>query len=150
MKSGRVLTGLVFSTASAERRALEDHDRHDLIGLVADFLLQRLQDDVGDVEPRERVAVGLGPGELAPPQCTAAAHLVVDDHLLTQDPVEVRLVEPGAAVRLPPRIETDHVGELAGGEGLFLRECLAQGCAQQNGRDPDDPCRCFHAGPPLR
>ncbi len=116
-----IVVDLVEPALLAHARAfLEKAHRVDLLGLVAHFLLQRLQDDVGDIKPRHKVAVRLSPHEFSPPKCAASADLVINQHFLPQDPFEVRLLQARHPVGLSARIKTNHVVYLPGWIGRLL------------------------------
>ena len=103
-------------------RPLEDRHRNDLFGLVPHLLLQRLQDDVGDVESGDEIPVRICSRQLPPAQGAAAACFVVDQDLLLQDALQVRLLASGLPVGLAARSEHDEIGDLlcgviGGGQG---------------------------------
>ncbi len=91
-------------------RLMEDKDRHYLFGLVAHFLLEGLKDNMGNIEARDSIPIGLGLGQLPPAEGPAAANFVVDDYLLSEKLLQRELLTPRLAVRLSSRVKTDHVG----------------------------------------
>ena len=81
--------------------------------------------------------------------------LVVDDDLLSEEFFQQRLLPPRLAVRLPARIEADHVGDLVGGirflrapGGTDSRPEAKRGQAQQG--DPREDMYSFHRHPPRK
>jgi hypothetical protein len=137
-----------------QRCPLEECDRDDLFGLVADLLLHRLKNDMRDIESGHRITIGLCVGQLLPAKGSAPSDLVVYDHLLFEKLIQVRLLETGYSVGLPARVKADHVVYLPG------RKCLLSKCTgvknedakqtekQRSKRKPFThalpPCRDFH------
>jgi hypothetical protein len=108
---------------------------------------------VGDVEPRHRVPVRLCLCERPPSECPAPADLVVDDDFLPEEFFQQGRLPARLAVRLPARVEADHVGDLVGGERFFLapggtdsRSDAKRDQAQQG--DSRDGVHFFHRRPP--
>ena len=97
---------------------MEDHDGLQVCRLIAGILaLQRLKDDVGEVDARGAVAVGFALHELAPAEGAACADLIVDHDLLAEFFFKVGLLKTGEQVGFAAGTEGDEIVD-----GLVLGE----------------------------
>jgi hypothetical protein len=102
----------VLHDGDPDRGILENCDRGQLLGLVAGIAPDdRLQDDVGNVDPGDEIAVGFLLHQLRPGNRSASAGLVLDDHLDPRESLQVGLLPPGLQVGLTAGVEGDRIGD---------------------------------------
>ena len=67
-----------IENSQAQWRPLEKRYRGNLVCLIPHFLLQGLQNDMGDVETGHEITIGLCSNQFSPAEGSPTAHFVVD------------------------------------------------------------------------